>query len=79
MDTLADAPPRRVASFLREYQADAAAAGVPAIHCVSEYFAQGGNARFVSATDPYHLNCQGNALVAQHALRWLKENIPASR
>ena len=75
METPSDAPPWRVGSFLQEYQADAAAAWVPAINCVAEYFAKGGNARFLSAPDPYHLNSQGNALVAQHIMGWLKENI----
>jgi lysophospholipase L1-like esterase len=79
MKTAIDAPPVRVGSFLQEYQADAAVAGVPAISCVAEYFAKGGNAQFLSAPDPYHLNRQGNALVAQHTMRWLKENIPAAR
>jgi hypothetical protein len=71
METDSDAPPWRVGSFIQEYQADAAAVCVPAINCIAEYFARGGNAKFVSASDPYHLNGQGNALVAQHIMRWL--------
>jgi hypothetical protein len=79
MDSVSDDPPRRVERFLREYQSDAAAVGVPAVNCVAEYFANGGDARFVSPPDPYHLNRQGNTLVAKHTMRWLKDNISASR
>jgi lysophospholipase L1-like esterase len=72
-----DVPPYRVGSFLREYQADAAAAGVPAINCVAEFFAEGGNDRFLAVHDP-HLNAQGNTLIARHTMQWLKANIPAA-
>jgi hypothetical protein len=77
IDSPNDAPPWRVRSFLVEYQADAAAIGVPAINCVEEYFAEGGHDRFRNVHDVFHLNAQGNALVARHTARWLKVNIPA--
>jgi lysophospholipase L1-like esterase len=76
MNAPTDVPPLRVGSFLQEYQADAAAAGVPAINCVAEFFAAGGNDRLRGETDIYHLNRQGNALVARHIMRWLKANVP---
>jgi lysophospholipase L1-like esterase len=76
MNAPTDTPPWRVGSLLRDYEADAAAAGVPAISCVAEYFARGGIGMFDSATDRGHLNGPGNALVARHTMRWLKENIP---
>jgi lysophospholipase L1-like esterase len=78
MNAPTDVPPFRVGSFLQEYEADATAIGVPAIHFVDEYFAEGGRSRFVS-TDPYHLNGAGNALVARHTMQWLKKTIPATR
>jgi lysophospholipase L1-like esterase len=81
MNAPTDVPPYRVGSFLQEYQADAAAAGVPAINCVAEFFAEGGNDRFNrfnSLADYFHLNAQGNALIARHTMQWLKANIPAA-
>ncbi len=75
MNAPTDVLPMRVGSFLKEYEADAAAAEIPAISCVAEYFAKGGNAEFLSPFDPYHLNGQGNTLVAQHIARWLRDHI----
>jgi lysophospholipase L1-like esterase len=69
--------PWRVSSFLQEYQVDAAAAGVTAIHCMDEYFAKGGNNRFQAVADSNHLNKEGNALVARHTMAWLKSHVPA--
>lgn len=74
MNAAIDQPPFRVGSFLREYQSDAAAAGVTAIHCIAEFFQEDGNRRFLS--DQYHLNALGNALVARHIMSWLKVNEP---
>jgi hypothetical protein len=74
MNAPIDKPPFRVGSFLREYQSDAAAASVPAIHCVAEFFEEDGNHRFLSGR--YHLNALGNALVARHIMGWLTENEP---
>jgi hypothetical protein len=79
MNAAEDVAPYRVGSFLRDYEADAAHSGLPAIHCVAEYFAEGGNDRFISAVDPYHLNVQGNSLVAQHTVRWLQQNLVRTR
>jgi lysophospholipase L1-like esterase len=78
MNAPTDVPPMRVGSFLREYQADAADAGVPAINCVAEYWAAGGNHRLLGEKDKLHLNREGNELVARHTMRWLKANIPAT-
>jgi hypothetical protein len=77
MNAPTDGPPWRVGSFLQEYHADAAAAGVPAIDCVAEFFAAGGNDRLLEPGDP-HLNKQGNELVARHTLRWIKANVVAA-
>jgi len=66
-------PPWRVASFLREYEEDAQAAGITALNCVPRYFAEGGNDRFLLPHSPHYLNANGNALVARTTLRWLKE------
>jgi len=74
-----DAPPWRVATFLREYHDDADALGIPALDYAAEYFAEGGNKRFVIEQDGYHLNPQGNALVGQAAARWLKTAYPAAK
>jgi lysophospholipase L1-like esterase len=79
MNAASNTPPWRVGSFLEEYQADAAAAGVIALSFIPEYFAEGGNARFRAAGDIYHLNEEGNALVARHTLRWLKAQAAAPR
>jgi lysophospholipase L1-like esterase len=79
LDHPTDDPPWRVWTFLREFHADAAAAGVPGADCLAEYFAEGGNARFRPAREFYHLNREGNALVARHAARWLREHPPAPR
>jgi len=68
-----DNPPWRVASFLREYQEDAGAAGIPALDCVPEYFAAGGNDRFQLKATVNFLNPKGNAFIAQTTMRWLKE------
>jgi hypothetical protein len=73
MSSAVDNPPWRVASFLREYQADASAAGIPAMNCVPEYFAAGGNDRFLVAPPLDYLSPDGNALIARTTLRWLKE------
>jgi hypothetical protein len=72
MQSADDDPPWRVASFRREYQAEAMAAGIPALDCVPEYFAKGGNDRFESDVTNNYLNAKGNALIAQVTLRWLK-------
>jgi lysophospholipase L1-like esterase len=79
MNAATDIPPMRVGSLQQDYGSDAAAAGVVAINCVPEYFAQGGNARFDSVTDRGHLNKEGNELVARHTMKWLKENMPPTR
>jgi lysophospholipase L1-like esterase len=75
MSDAVDRPPWRVGSFVREYEDDARMAGVRAFSCVPEFFAEGGNKRFVLPGDPYHLNAQGNALIARTTLRWLKETL----
>lgn len=72
MNAPADAPPWRVATFLREYEEDAAASRVLARQCIFEYFDQGGNTRFLTHPGGYHLNSSGNALIAEATLRWLK-------
>jgi lysophospholipase L1-like esterase len=79
METAADDPPWRVASFLREYENEARTAGIPAYQCVAEYFAAGGKARFALPTDPCHLDPAGNALIAQATQRWLRQEYPASK
>ncbi len=76
MDTPTDEAGWRDGSFLKEYEADAEAAGVSAINCVPEYFAEGGHYRFRGA-DTSQLSRHGNAFVAQHTMRWLKEHAPA--
>jgi hypothetical protein len=77
MDGPTDSPPWRVGSFLKDYEADAADAGVPAIHCLNDYFRRGGHPRFRAARDVYHLNKEGNALIAEHTKQWLMDNQPA--
>jgi hypothetical protein len=72
MPGAADNPPWRVAQFLQEYQEDAQKAGVLALHGVPEYFAEGGNDRFL-VSHTTHLNPKGNALIARMTGRWLKE------
>jgi lysophospholipase L1-like esterase len=67
-----DNPPWRVARFFQEYQTDAQAAGTPVVNCVPEYFAEGGNDRFL-LTHVEYLNPEGNAFIARAVLRWLKE------
>ncbi len=74
-----DAPPWRVATFLREYESDARAAGVPALDCVQEYFAAGGNERFLIQEDGYHLNPKGNAFVARATASWLAKEYQAAK
>jgi len=74
-----DAPPWRLATFLREYEDDAKAAGIPALNCIPEYFTAGGNGRFLLPHDPYHLNRQGNAFIAQTTARWLKNEYLAAK
>jgi lysophospholipase L1-like esterase len=74
-----DAPPWRVASFVKEYQADAAKMDVQATNCVALYFTEGGNKRFGASGDNYHMNAAGNILIAQDTARWMKEKIPSSR
>jgi hypothetical protein len=78
MDVPRDASPWRIGSFLQEFQTDAAAAGVEAINCIPEYFAEGGHFRY-RGSDLFHLSRHGNAFVARHTLRWLKEQSFASR
>jgi lysophospholipase L1-like esterase len=73
-----DSPPWRVGTFLREYEDDARAAGIPALNCMSEYFRAGGNDRFLLPQDPYHLNPQGNAFIAQTTAQWLKSGHPSA-
>jgi len=68
-----DVPPWRAASFRRDYQEDARLAGIPAIDCVPEYFAQGGNDRFQLHDVVMYLNPKGNALIARTTLRGIKE------
>jgi hypothetical protein len=77
MNAVTDNPPWRIASFLQEYQDDARAKGVPAIHCMSEYLTKGGAGRLALRLDPYHLNPQGNTLIAETTKRWLLDNAPA--
>jgi hypothetical protein len=74
-----DHPPWRVASFLREYEEDYRANGVPAVNCVREYFANGGNARYLRSNDAYHLNPEGNRLIAQTTWQWLKDEYPQTK
>lgn len=76
MNSPNDDPPWRVGSFLREYAEDADAAGVLARHCVREYFERGGNEKFLTHAGAHHLNSQGNLLIAEATLRWLKECLP---
>src|SRR5205085_3550275 len=71
--------PWRDGSFLKEYEEDAKAAGLAAVNCVPEYFAEGGHDHFRLLDDPYHLNQEGNALIAQTTLRWLKKDPQAAR
>jgi lysophospholipase L1-like esterase len=78
MPHMADEPPWRVASFLREFEGDAQAAGIPAVNCVPEFFAEGGNERFLPRVDRLHLNPQGNSLIARMTQRWVAENYSAA-
>jgi len=79
MKAAVDNPPWRVARFLSEYQDDARAAGIPALNCVPEYFAQVGNERFLLSTDPFHLNADGNALIARMTQRWVIKEFQAAK
>ena len=73
MSAARDNPPWRVESFRREYQADAAALGIPALDPVPEYFAEGGNDRFQLQEMSDYLNSKGNAFIARTTFQWLKE------
>jgi len=79
MRVAGDDPPWRTASFLHEYKEDTRAAGVPAIDCVHEYFSEGGRDRFLLRNDRWHLNPEGNALIAQTTQRWLREDYPTAK
>jgi lysophospholipase L1-like esterase len=78
MNAATDDPPWRVGSFLREYQQDADAAGVPFVNCVHQYFDEGGNDRFLAGKGAHHLNAEGNVLIARTTWRWLQEHCPAA-
>ena len=71
-----DRSPWRVASFLEEFAADARSAGVPARQCIAEFFARGGNGRFVLSNELNYLNGQGNGFIATATRNWLTENYP---
>jgi hypothetical protein len=73
MTSAEDHSPWRIASFRREYQQDAKAAGIPAFDCVSEYFAAGGNDRFQRDETSADLNAEGNAFIARSTYGRLKE------
>jgi hypothetical protein len=72
MSSAEDIPPWRVASFRGDFQEFARAAEIPALDCVSEYFIEGGNARYqLDGTDNY-LNSDGNSYIARTTLGRLK-------
>lgn len=79
LDAPADAPPWRVGSARREFQQDAAAAGVAFLDCIDDYFAEGGPEKFLTRPGAHHLNAEGNALIARATLRWLREHATATR
>lgn len=74
MNSAEDDRPWRVGSFRHEYQEDARAAGISALDDVPEYFAEGGNDRFLFEGSSRDLNAEGNAFIARRTFRWLKEN-----
>jgi hypothetical protein len=66
-----DEPPWRANQFGHEYRDDAAAAGVEAVEDMAGYFATGGREKYSNPKDPYHLNAEGNAWVAEMTRRWM--------
>jgi lysophospholipase L1-like esterase len=74
-----DKPPWRNASFLREYHEDAKAHGIKAYDCLTQYFAEGGDGRFRLQREPFDLNSEGNAFIADATGRWLKDAVPPAR
>jgi lysophospholipase L1-like esterase len=74
MLALEDKYPWRVAGFMQEFTDDAKAAGVAAVNCVPQYFADGGNERFrLTGADTAHLNAEGNAFIARLTQRWIHD------